>query len=154
MNLRVVIASSCTFFVNQDSQRELSRELLPSVKDKMKTTYEACVGVERGSGRFDRMKGAMSTRSQMVVRGMFDDASALLLNGIKSMIDRLKGLITATSEVCALMLLRCVFLIRCYLTYEFVFCCNNRSFPSQLTVCSQFCGITTRQTKLQQWTPS
>lgn len=139
------------FFLLSDSQRELSRELLPSVKDKMKTTYEACVGVERGPGTFDRMKNAMSSRSQMVVRGMFDDASALLLNGIKSMLDQLKGLILATSEViCALMLFGLHRNDFSYRILHMSFWWNNRSFPSQSTASSQFCGIIARRTNLRK----
>lgn len=83
-----------------DSQRELSRELLPSVKEKMRSTYDACVNVERGSGRFDRMKNAMATSSQLVIRCMFDDASTMLLKRIKEIVEKLRGMILATSDVC------------------------------------------------------
>ncbi|KAL3795128.1 hypothetical protein HJC23_007356 [Cyclotella cryptica] len=82
-----------------DSQRELSRELLPSVKEKMKSSYDACVGVETGPGRFARMQGAMAMSSQRAVRDMFHDATASLLKGIKSMVHRLKLMIGSTSDV-------------------------------------------------------
>lgn len=82
-----------------DSQREISRELLPSIKEKMRDTYEAAAGVERGSGRFDRMKHAMASSSQDAVRMMFDDARALLLGGVKDMVNRLKEMISKTVDV-------------------------------------------------------
>ena len=81
-----------------DSQREISRELLPSIKDKMQDAYEAAVGVERGSGRFERMKNAMASSSQVAVRMMFDDARALLLDGVKEMVNKLKEMISNTVD--------------------------------------------------------
>jgi hypothetical protein len=66
----------------------------------MRSTYDACVNVERGSGRFDRMKNAMANSSQLVIRCMFDDASKMLLKGIKEIVEKLRGMIQATSDVC------------------------------------------------------
>ncbi|KAL3800233.1 hypothetical protein ACHAWO_013815 [Cyclotella atomus] len=74
-------------------------QVLAVVKEKMRATYEACVNVERGCGRFDRMKNAMATSSQDAIRGMFNDASSMLLKGIQEIVDKLKGMILATSEV-------------------------------------------------------
>jgi hypothetical protein len=71
------------------------------VKEKMKATYDACIGVETGPGRFGRMKDAMVMSSQRAVRCMFDDASASLLTGIKSTIHRLKVMIGSTSDIIA-----------------------------------------------------
>lgn len=82
-----------------NAQRELSRELLPQIKERMKSTYEAVLGVPRGSGTFDRMKGAMSSNSQYAVNGMFDDAMGSLLAGIDSLIKRLKNMIESTCDV-------------------------------------------------------
>jgi hypothetical protein len=71
------------------------------VKEKMKATYNVCIGVETGPGRFGRMKDAMVMSSQQAVRCMFDDASASLLTGIKSTIHRLKVMIGSTSDIIA-----------------------------------------------------
>lgn len=65
----------------------------------MRSTYDACVGVEGGPGIFDRMKHAMSTSSQRAVNSMFDAASSAILSGIKSLIVELANMIESTSEI-------------------------------------------------------
>ncbi|KAL7529808.1 hypothetical protein ACHAXR_004427, partial [Thalassiosira sp. AJA248-18] len=82
-----------------NAQRELSRELLPAVQEKMKSTYASVNHVPKGSGTFMRMKGAMASNSQHAVCGMFDDALKKLLAGIKSLIKQLGAMIASTSEV-------------------------------------------------------
>jgi hypothetical protein len=81
------------------AQRELSRELLPAVQEKMKSSYQAVNVVERGAGTFMRMKGAMERGSEVAVHGMFDSATDKLMRGIKALIKRLKTMIGSTAEV-------------------------------------------------------
>mmetsp|Transcript_14818 Transcript_14818/g.32186 ORF Transcript_14818/g.32186 Transcript_14818/m.32186 type:complete len:794 (-) Transcript_14818:1105-3486(-) len=82
-----------------NAQRELSRELLPAVQEKMKSSYQSVNQVVRGTGSFMRMKGAMNSSSQRAVHGMFDDAMGKLLAGIQALIKQLKAAIGSTSEV-------------------------------------------------------
>ena len=82
-----------------NSQRELSRQLLPAVQEKMKSTYEASLMVQRGPGTFDRIKGSMTTNSQQVVHSMFDGAMARLVQGIDAVIKNIKGMIESTFEI-------------------------------------------------------
>lgn len=65
----------------------------------MLSTYDACVNVQRGTGRFERMKSTMVYSSQRAISGMFDSASAMLLTGIRELVDRLRGMISETNEV-------------------------------------------------------
>lgn len=82
-----------------NAQRELSRELLPAVKEKMKTAYESVLSVQGGSGKFMRMKDAMASKSQRAVNGMFDNAMEKLMGGIDTLVKQLKLMIESTSEV-------------------------------------------------------
>lgn len=50
----------------QNSQRELSRTLLPAVQAKMNPTYASALDVPRGPGTFNRMKHSMAFNSQKV----------------------------------------------------------------------------------------
>ena len=95
--LKVSFGQMSTVAVN--AQRELSRELLPAVSEKMKSTYQSVNQVPRGCGSFMRMKGAMTSNSQHVVHDMFNDAMDKLLAGIQSLIKQLKAMIESTSEV-------------------------------------------------------
>ena len=81
-----------------DSQRELSRCLLPSVKERMKNSYNACLGVARGSGVFNRMKGAMHIQTQGAVSSMFGEATGTILNGISDIIRKLERMIMALAR--------------------------------------------------------
>jgi hypothetical protein len=65
----------------------------------MRSTYDACVNVERGAGRFNRMKDTMASSGQRAISGMFDSASAMLLTGIRKLVGDLRGMISQTSEV-------------------------------------------------------
>ena len=95
--LKATFAQMSTIAVNV--QRELSRELLPAVKEKMKPAYQSAVSVPRGSGTFMRMKDAMAQQSNQAVNGMFDDAMRKLLSGIEALVKRLKQMIASTSDV-------------------------------------------------------
>lgn len=55
--------------------------------------------VPRGSGTFDRMKGAMHVNSDRAVHGMFDDAMENLMKGIQALVKQLKTMIESTSDV-------------------------------------------------------
>ena len=81
----------------RDSQRELSRELLPAVQEKMKSSYSAVLGAPRGGGVFERMKTAMVSNSQRVVDSMFDSAMDKLMKGIKALIKRLEHFLESTA---------------------------------------------------------
>ena len=81
-----------------DAQRDLSRELLPAVKQKMKRAYTAVNNAPRGSGSFNRMKSAMENTSSVAVQGMFDDAMRTLLAGIEELIKRLKTMIESSTS--------------------------------------------------------
>lgn len=95
--LKASFGQMATVAVN--AQRDLSRELLPEVQQKMKSTYASVTTVERGTGTFMRMKHAMASNSQRAVRGMFDGAMKKLLAGIDSLIKQLKTMLGATSGV-------------------------------------------------------
>ncbi len=85
--------------IARDAQRELSRELLPAVKEKMKSSYEAARTAPGGSGVFERMKGAMVSNSQRAVNEMFDSAMDKLIKGIEALIKRLERLIESTATI-------------------------------------------------------
>ena len=95
--LKAAFAQMSTIAVN--AQRDLSRELLPAVKEKMKPAYQSAVSVPRGGGTFMRMKDAMQQQSNQAVNGMFDDAMRKLLSGIEALVKRLKQMIASTSDV-------------------------------------------------------
>lgn len=82
-----------------ESQRNLSRTLLPAVQNSMSVTYTSSLNVPRGSGTFMRMKGAMSSYSQKAVDGMFFEAMNDLHNGVVALIGDLQKLISSSSEV-------------------------------------------------------
>jgi len=82
-----------------NAQRELSRELLPVVQEKMKSSYQAVQTVLGGCGTFGRMKGAMTSGSERAVHGMIDSATEKLMSGILMLVKRLKTMIGSTSEV-------------------------------------------------------
>ncbi len=82
-----------------DAQRELSRELLPAVKEKMKASYTSVLNATGGKGVFERMKTAMVSNSQHAVNDMFDSAMDKLMKGIQALIKRLESLIESTSNV-------------------------------------------------------
>lgn len=82
-----------------ESQRNLSRTLLPAVQKTMATTYTNSLNVPRGSGTFMRMKGAMASYSQKAVDGMFFEAMKDLQNGVDELIRELQRLITLSSEI-------------------------------------------------------
>ncbi|KAL7499648.1 hypothetical protein ACHAWT_010345 [Skeletonema menzelii] len=85
--------------IARDAQRDLSRELLPAVKEKMRTSYEAARTAPGGPGVFERMKTAMASNSQRAVNQMFDSAMEKLMKGINALIKRLERLIESTAEI-------------------------------------------------------
>jgi hypothetical protein len=82
-----------------ETQRELNRCLLPSIKEKMQTGYDAATHVPRGCGVFSRMKEAVQFNSQKVVTSMFDESMNKLLRGINDLIKRLTAMISSTWEI-------------------------------------------------------
>ena len=85
--------------IARDAQRELSRELLPAVQQKMKSSYTSVRSSQGGPGVFERMKGAMVSNSQHAVNDMFDSAMDKLMKGIKALIKRLELLLESTSDI-------------------------------------------------------
>mmetsp|Transcript_8989 Transcript_8989/g.17921 ORF Transcript_8989/g.17921 Transcript_8989/m.17921 type:complete len:1419 (-) Transcript_8989:154-4410(-) len=85
--------------IARDAQRELSRELLPAVQEKMKSSYTAVKSAQGGPGVFERMKGAMVSNSQRAVNDMFDSAMDKLMKGIKALINRLERLLESTATI-------------------------------------------------------
>ena len=101
---RSAITAIKTFFlkislVAVNGQRELSRELLPTVSEKMKKAYDSVKRVHQGPGTFIRMKEAMASKSQHAVQSMFDKAMKKLLQGIYSLVKELKTMIESTAGV-------------------------------------------------------
>jgi hypothetical protein len=80
-----------------DTQRELSRALLPSVKERMQQSYTAAMSVERGGGVFDRMKRAVMGTTSSAVDGMFEEATKKILTGIAHTIKQLEDMISKTA---------------------------------------------------------
>lgn len=85
--------------IARDAQRELSRELLPAVQEKMKSSYTSVRNAQGGPGCFERMKGAMVSNAQRAVNNMFDSATDKLMKGIHSLIKRLELLLEATADI-------------------------------------------------------
>jgi hypothetical protein len=82
-----------------DSQRNLNRSLLPKIQESMKDGYTSGVNVERGVGRFARMKNALESHSQCVVSSMFSESTVELLGGVGNLIKQLSAMILATTHV-------------------------------------------------------
>ena len=85
-----------------DTQRDLSRSLLPLIQQRMKAGYENTTHVAGGAGKFNRMKHAMETHSHGAVTSMFDDSMTQLLAAIQKMIkelcDKVKDLVETISK--------------------------------------------------------
>jgi hypothetical protein len=82
-----------------ETQRELNRCILPSIKKKMQTGYDAARSVPGGCGIFSRMKEAVQINSQKVVISMFDESMNKLLRRIDDMMKRLTAMISSTWEI-------------------------------------------------------
>jgi len=95
-HVRMVFASIRN--VARDDQRELNRSLLPLVKERMSSTYSATTNVQRGSGRFSRMKGAMCGGSQVAVQTMFDDTTEFMLKQVDDLITKLGNMMKAVKD--------------------------------------------------------
>jgi hypothetical protein len=82
-----------------DSQRNLNRSLLPMVQERMKDGFSATVNVPSGSGKFQRMKGAMERHAQGAVHSMFSESTVELLKKVGSLIEQLASMVSATDKV-------------------------------------------------------
>jgi hypothetical protein len=80
-------------------QRELTRSLLPQIKQRMNPSYEAAVNVPGGGGKFDRMKSAMDSTSRKAFSSMFSETLEKMRQEILAMSKKLAGAIANTTEV-------------------------------------------------------
>ena len=83
-----------TLATNQ--QRDLNRSLLPTIKGRMAAAYQSTTSVPGGTGKFDRMKAAMSHQANHSVSTMFSASTEELLKAICSLIDRIAKMILQT----------------------------------------------------------
>ena len=81
-----------------ENQRELSRSLLPKVKQSMHKSYEAIMNVPGGVGKFIRMKGAMHSKSSVAIKKVFNECMNELLVGIEDMVENLSSRIDLVKE--------------------------------------------------------
>jgi hypothetical protein len=83
--------------VSLSTQRELNRCLLPSIKEKMQTGYDAAMSVARGKGVLERMKEALQENCDAA--SMFDESPNKLLGGITDLIKHLAATIISTCQL-------------------------------------------------------
>ncbi|GFH61100.1 hypothetical protein CTEN210_17576 [Chaetoceros tenuissimus] len=81
-----------------DTQRNLSRSLLPLVQQSMNDSYQACLSVPRGTGVFNRMKNTMHSSTSSKVSTMFQSSNVNLLKGIDDLVQQLVTLIGQTAQ--------------------------------------------------------
>ena len=81
-----------------ENQRELSRSLLPKVKQSMHESYEATINVPSGGGKFGRMKGTMQSKSSVAIKKVFNECMNELLVGIEHMVEDLSTRIDLVKE--------------------------------------------------------
>lgn len=80
-------------------QRELTRSLLPEIKERMHPSYEAAVNVPGGGGKFNRMKSAMDSTSRKAFSSMFLETLEKMRQEILVMSNQLARAIADTTDV-------------------------------------------------------
>ena len=73
------------------TQREINRELLPQIQQRMQPGYQAAQTVERGNGVFERIKGAVNRHADGAVSAMFGEATAGMLQSISKLVADLEA---------------------------------------------------------------
>ena len=79
----------------KEQQRQINRQLLPEIQERMKKAYDTARGAERGSGVFNRMKHAVNSQASNAVDAMFDSATAEMLDSVGQLISSLQERITS-----------------------------------------------------------
>jgi hypothetical protein len=80
-----------------NSQRDLNRSLLPMIQNRMCSGYTATVRVPSGSGKFDRMKSALTMHTQVSLESMFSESTKEMLKAIGKMVELLAGMLSKVS---------------------------------------------------------
>ena len=95
--VNIVMAQAKTFATEQ--QREISRELLPEIQSRMAQGYTNATGVQGGSGKYNRMKEAVTGHSDAAMNQMFSASTQQMLKQIAGLIDSLQDKASGTHDL-------------------------------------------------------
>ena len=74
----------------REQQRSINRSLKPEIEERMKAAYAAARDAPGGTGKFNRMKVAVSQHANGAVDAMFDNATSEMLSAVDGLIGALR----------------------------------------------------------------